>query len=587
MIRIGSNNNLSSLLAYGGCEQNGTPTPDSPVDIICNNGTLKFVSDDVPIDYLRLEYLESSGTQYIDSGISINYATEKIEQTATLQYTKSNTDRELMGANGYGFFGKSVSNKLESAIGTTSTQITESALSKNTVSLITNPSDKSVIFNINSHQYKVSASTLADNHYTCFVFALGGRDGAAASFFCNVKVYDYKIILNDEVVLHLIPVKRRSDGVLGMYDTVSGTFKTNAGTGTFTAGKVIGHVDAIGTPEVITVGGENLLDPSEVSDSNQYIHYTTGNPNAPSASGGIFRHSGYIPVKEGVTYFFGITPFTASVAGIAWYTNTTSNGYIGGMSGSTLRNDSHKMKAAAPARTKYLRFCWRIDEGYDTDWENSVFLCRCVDGEPVISTWEPYVTPQIITVENLLSIGDDKDEQETISGVVTRKCGIKALDGTEEWITDTYGGYRRFVNYNFAKTQLSVVLCTHFESISDDGAMIAPSNTYVATTGALVIYKAENQATETVEDWKSYLATQYTNGNPVIVVYLLEEDITEQVTAQPVTERTATIIQSSINGLEIQTKEQNELIKRYITDDNGTPQEVIKVYIGNDIVWER
>lgn len=82
MIRIGSNNNLSSLLAYGGCEQNGTPTTDSPVDIICNNGTLKFVSDGVPIDYLRLEYLEADGAQYIDTGLLVTTKTKYV-----LKYT--------------------------------------------------------------------------------------------------------------------------------------------------------------------------------------------------------------------------------------------------------------------------------------------------------------------------------------------------------------------------------------------------------------------------------------------------------------------------------------------------------------------
>ena len=32
---------LLSLKAFGGTEQNGTPTPDAPIDIVCNNGVLK------------------------------------------------------------------------------------------------------------------------------------------------------------------------------------------------------------------------------------------------------------------------------------------------------------------------------------------------------------------------------------------------------------------------------------------------------------------------------------------------------------------------------------------------------------------
>lgn len=37
-------NSLSYVKAFGGTEQNGTPTPDAPMDIVCNNGVLKWDS---------------------------------------------------------------------------------------------------------------------------------------------------------------------------------------------------------------------------------------------------------------------------------------------------------------------------------------------------------------------------------------------------------------------------------------------------------------------------------------------------------------------------------------------------------------
>jgi hypothetical protein len=43
---------------------------------------------------------------------------------------------------------------------------------------------------------------------------------------------------NGTTKLSLIPVKRNSDNVLGMYDTVTGNFLINSGTGSFTAGNV-------------------------------------------------------------------------------------------------------------------------------------------------------------------------------------------------------------------------------------------------------------------------------------------------------------------------------------------------------------
>lgn len=190
----------------------------------------------VPKEYQLLQYIQSSGTQYIDTGVTLNYARKKLQQTATAQYTTNNSNRELMGANGYGFWGKAANNKIESAVGN-AVGITESALSKNTVTLITNPfDDNAIIFEVNSNRYQSRASTLADNDYACYLFALGGRDGAAASFFCNVKIYEYMILLDDVIVSHLIPVKRYSDDTLGMYDIITRNFLVNAGTGTFIAG---------------------------------------------------------------------------------------------------------------------------------------------------------------------------------------------------------------------------------------------------------------------------------------------------------------------------------------------------------------
>lgn len=36
---------IEALIQYGKCVQNGTPTPDAPVDIVCNNGTLVYDAD--------------------------------------------------------------------------------------------------------------------------------------------------------------------------------------------------------------------------------------------------------------------------------------------------------------------------------------------------------------------------------------------------------------------------------------------------------------------------------------------------------------------------------------------------------------
>jgi hypothetical protein len=54
-------------------------------------------------------------------------------------------------------------------------------------------------------------------------------------WFSKSRIYELSIYEDGAIVCNLIPVKNTSN-VIGMYDTVSGTFFTNAGTGEFIAG---------------------------------------------------------------------------------------------------------------------------------------------------------------------------------------------------------------------------------------------------------------------------------------------------------------------------------------------------------------
>jgi hypothetical protein len=49
-------------------------------------------------------------------------------------------------------------------------------------------------------------------------------------------IYAHKIWENGTRVQDFVPCYRKADGVIGMYDLVTDTFFTNAGTGTFTKG---------------------------------------------------------------------------------------------------------------------------------------------------------------------------------------------------------------------------------------------------------------------------------------------------------------------------------------------------------------
>ena len=50
------------------------------------------------------------------------------------------------------------------------------------------------------------------------------------------KLYNFSITQSGDIIIELIPCYRKSDNVAGMYDKVSKTFFTNAGTGSFAVG---------------------------------------------------------------------------------------------------------------------------------------------------------------------------------------------------------------------------------------------------------------------------------------------------------------------------------------------------------------
>ena len=92
------------------------------------------------------------------------------------------------------------------------------------------------------------------------------------------------------------------------------------------------------------------------------------------------------------------------------------------------------------------------------------------------------------------------------------------LDGTESWDKGTYAFYYT-INDMYLRSQ---VICTHFVYYdgSSSSAPISSIST-VSGVGSSIWIKLEEHGVTTTEQWKSYLATQYANGTPVTVWYVL------------------------------------------------------------------
>lgn len=145
-------------------------------------------------------------------------------------------------------------------------------------------------------------------------------------------------------------------------------------------------------------------------------------------------------------------------------------------------------------------------------------------------------TQTVTDIPMLLSVGDYADEAEIISGLVTRKCRAKVLDGTEPYTKANSGDTVRFRLNNVSDLITGSgmgripAIYSHFQDLSSTssqslgGAFAFPGR---------VIYFIPTDQTLDLKEWKSWLAAQYAAGTPVIVVYPLAQEITETVMPQP------------------------------------------------------
>lgn len=195
------------------------------------------INNGLPIGYTRLEYLQSDGNQYINTNI---VPTANTIISGSFKYTKFVTYGAILG-----------------------NHVSEST---NACRIILTNSSGSIYFNNNNRAGNATNINCAINTKHAFTLnstklildgvgvngstTQGTANNTALALFANkvenptlgkdvgCTIYGIKIQENNTLVRDFVPAIRLSDNELGMYDKVSGTFFTNAGTGTFSYGEL-------------------------------------------------------------------------------------------------------------------------------------------------------------------------------------------------------------------------------------------------------------------------------------------------------------------------------------------------------------
>ena len=183
----------------------------------------------IPNQYQQLEYITSTGTQYIDLGI-VPTANTKVE--IKWKATNYSGTQAIIGCawNNNAMVLNIQSSKWNlhsnGAVATTPSLSTPDEISY---------SASANSFVVNGVTYNNIADTLANTSSGFKLFGLSSSSHNAYGSLYYLRIYESNVLTHS-----YIPCVRLSDNTIGIYDLVAEQFKANNGTGVFTKGTVIG-----------------------------------------------------------------------------------------------------------------------------------------------------------------------------------------------------------------------------------------------------------------------------------------------------------------------------------------------------------
>ena len=198
---------------------------------------IEFISQ-LPTEYQEVEYIESSGTQYIDTGVVATSGFEidiKINiDTVTGVMAPILYAHEPSEPYKRNFIAYTSSKKMEIDAGDKITQ-TSVTLTGDDVIKASNV-ENNFYLTVNGTNYTPTVTTAASNlEYSGRTMHLLHGNGYDVGY-TSGKVYYCKITVDGTLVRSFVPCYRKSDNVAGLYDLVNNVFYTNAGSGVFAVG---------------------------------------------------------------------------------------------------------------------------------------------------------------------------------------------------------------------------------------------------------------------------------------------------------------------------------------------------------------
>ena len=194
---------------------------------------------DLPREFQRVEYIESHGTEYVDTGIKMQSGYKWEVEMAFTGFT--NTFQQIGAIQQVGpdyrrtHCGYAKVDAYDNLIYYPNSE------SENAVMIAKDTSFHKFATEISSGYFKISIDNVTANKtffaYPNLSLYLFARNfGGSPTSWCTCRIKSSIITNGNSVIQNLVPCYRKSDNVIGLYDTINDKFYTNQGTGTFGKG---------------------------------------------------------------------------------------------------------------------------------------------------------------------------------------------------------------------------------------------------------------------------------------------------------------------------------------------------------------
>lgn len=207
----------------------------------------------VPVGYTEVEWIQSSGTQYIDTGASFSNGVRAETKFNLASITSSSKKTPIFGAHnasepyGRDYLSVDSSKNFEVGGGSGCRFFKNYAVTANTdYEVIMSNIPMHAELTVNGETVDSTGGTTYATPFTdlpLYLFRVNITNGSWFENASMMKLYYLKMYDDaDTLVRNFVPCKNPS-GIVGLYDLVGGQFYGNSGTGAFTAGAEIGKIE--------------------------------------------------------------------------------------------------------------------------------------------------------------------------------------------------------------------------------------------------------------------------------------------------------------------------------------------------------